>query len=549
MLKFLVYDNGEAVDDWPLRETHLIGADGNPMRCSVSVEQGQIVVEKREAGSGAFGLLHPAGELGELVLQTALLPEREEPYLLRVELARYRVMLLYTRLEEWGMFELPADHPVTPRKDLARTKFIEALCRQPEAPAEADARAQEALEAAIDAGEELALAHGGQIIQRKRHAGALEQLPIGCGVPLNYNYSRLQAAVAANFDHIQLPTPWQALAPEEGSYEWTPLDRWMRWAGRYRLPILAGPLISFEPGCAPDWLYIWEHDYDTVRDLIYEHIERLVTRYANVVRTWTVVSGLHINRHFTFNFEQIIDLTRMAAMLVRKLAPQAKIAIEIREPFGEYYSSNQRSIPPTMYTDLLLQAGIDFDVLALEYLMGQARPGQYARDLMQLSTILDLYGTLGKPLALTTAVPSQPVTSAMIAASDSDQQPVDAHCGHWRRPWSATVQSHWLEAMLQVALGKPYLESITWKSLVDEPQMALPLSGLITEDWHPKPAYRRLNSFRQHLGQSEAASEAPTAMAAVKQAEPATDPNQPEAGDAGQAPIDGEAESRAEGER
>jgi hypothetical protein len=519
MLNFLVYSDGKAVQHWPLRETHLLGPDGNPVRCSVSFDRGQIVVDKREAGSGALGLLHPAGELGELVLQTCLLPEREEPYLLRVELARHQVMLLYTKLEEWGLFDLQPDHPVTPRKELARTKFIEALCRQPESPATADTLAQQALEAAIDAGEELALAHGEALIHRRRAIGGTGQVPIGCGVPLSEPTRRIQTAVGANFDQLHLPTSWQVLAPEEGNYQWGPLDHWMRWAGRHRLPITAGPLVSFEPGYAPDWLYIWEHDYDTVRDLIYEHVERLVKRYANVVRTWNVASGLHINRHFGFNFEQIVDLTRMAAILVKKLAPNSRVAIEIREPFGEYYSSNQRSIPPTMYTDLLLQAGIDFDVLALEYLMGQARPGQYPRDLMQISSMLDLYGTLGKPLALTTAVPSQPVTSAMIAAPDGAEQPVDDHCGHWRRPWSTTVQSHWLEAILQVAIGKPYIDSITWKTLLDHPQMALPLSGLVTEDWQPKPAYRRLTSFRQNL--DKAARESPAPVAAIKEADQA----------------------------
>jgi len=518
MLKFLVYDdNGEPADCWPLREPHLIGADGNPMRCSVYCEAGQVMVEKREAGSGALGLLHPVGELGELVLHTCLLPEREEPYLLRIELARHRLMLLYTKLEEWGLFDLEPDHPVSQRRERALAQFIEALCIQGEKPAEADAIAQQALEAALDGSEELALAHGGLMINRKQAAGTLSQLPIGCGVPLEQAHSRLQTAVAANFDQILLPTPWQQIAPEEGTYHWEPLDRWMRWAGRQRLPVVAGPLTSFEPGHAPDWLYIWEHDYDTVRDLVYEHIERVVSRYANVVRTWKVVSGIHINRYFQFNFEQIIDLTRMATMLVRKLAPRSQIAVEIREPFGEYYSTNNRSIPPMMYTDLLMQSGIDFDVLAIELLMGQARPGQHARDLMQISSLLDEYGLIGKPLLLTAAVPSQPVTSVMIAAPDAAEGPVDDHCGYWRRPWSTTVQSHWLEAILQIAMGKPYLEAILWKSLVDHPRMALPLAGLITEDWQPKPAYRRMTSVRQTLGKAQQSPTAP--VEAIKQSE------------------------------
>ena len=39
-------------------------------------------------------------------------------------------------------------------------------------------------------------------------------------------------------------------------------------------------------------------------------------------------------------------------MAVKKIQPNARVLIEIREPFGEYYANNQRSIPPMMYADL-----------------------------------------------------------------------------------------------------------------------------------------------------------------------------------------------------
>src|SRR5690606_13877952 len=142
-------------------------------------------------------------------------------------------------------------------------------------------------------------------------------------------------------------------------------DIWAEWAQRTHKPVVAGPVVSFEPSCLPDWLYIWEHDYDTVRDLLYEHIERVVNRYKHVVSAWNIVSGLHVNSHFTFNFEQLMDLTRMATMLVKKLHPQATVIVEMRQPFGEYYAQNARSIPPMMYVDLLIQSSIQFDAFGV----------------------------------------------------------------------------------------------------------------------------------------------------------------------------------------
>jgi len=33
-------------------------------------------------------------------------------------------------------------------------------------------------------------------------------------------------------------------------------------------------LVNFTEYNLPDWIYIWEHDFETIRDLVYEHIRR-----------------------------------------------------------------------------------------------------------------------------------------------------------------------------------------------------------------------------------------------------------------------------------
>lgn len=498
MLKFLVFENKTPAANYRLRNAYLIGADSNPMRGQVSVEKGTIICEKRELGSVALALQYDVGDLGRLTLQTCLLPERAEPYLLSLELARHRLMILYTKLEEWSMFDLDAEHPVTRRAERGRSLFVEALCLQNDDPVKADEVAQQCLEIALDGSEELVLAQSDLLLNRRRETGALPRLAIGCGIGMDQGHDRLLASIKANFDFVSLPTPWRALAPNEDEYHWQMMDRWIDWAGRQRVPVIAGPLISFDPVNLPDWLYIWEHDYDTVRELAYEHVQRVVDRYKGVVTGWTIVSGLHINDHFTFNFEQIMDLSRMVAMQVKRVQPTATTMVGIRQPFGEYYSSNTRSIPPMMYADLLVQSALNFDAFAVELLIGQGRPGQYARDLMQVSNVLDQLAVFGKPLSLSTAAPSSPVTEAMLPGVEGNQG-VDPDAGYWRRPWSPLVQAHWLEAVMQIALSKPYVESVAWRDLVDHPNIELPLSGLIAEDLQPKKAFGRAVQFHRDL--------------------------------------------------
>ncbi|MEE9212034.1 MAG: endo-1,4-beta-xylanase [Phycisphaeraceae bacterium] len=498
MLKFLVFDDGRSPDSWPLRNPHLLGSDGNAMRADILFADGAVVVDKRESGAAALAIQQPVGDCGELTIQTCLLPDRDEPYLLSVEQARHRLMVLYNKLEDWGMFDLGPDHAVVKRTELALRLFIESLCCQSEDPAKADRLAKDSLVAAIDGSEELALAHAELLLNRRQSTGSLPKHPIGCGVSLDQTHERIRAGLLASFDFLFLPTSWRGLAPEEGEYQWAKMDDWADWAGRTRMNIIAGPIVSFEPHILPDWLYIWEHDYDTVRELIYEHVERVVSRYRSNVTAWNIVSGLHVNSHFSFSFEQLMDLTRMATMLVKKIQPAAKTLIEIQQPFGEYYSTNQRSIPPLMYADLVVQSAMNFEGFSLKLLMGQALPGQYTRDLMQISSMLDQFSVFGKPVYLTIAAPSEMVTQMMIAAPDAGV-PVDPNSGYWRKPWSPLVQSHWLEALLQIAMSKPYIEAVAWHELIDHPEIEMPLAGLIGEDLQPKGAFRRLLAFRNNL--------------------------------------------------
>ncbi|MCC6580750.1 MAG: endo-1,4-beta-xylanase, partial [Phycisphaeraceae bacterium] len=286
--------------------------------------------------------------------------------------------------------------------------------------------------------------------------------------------------------------------PEEGDYRWKILDEWVAWARKSELPIIAGPIVSFEPNHLPDWLFIWEHDYETVRDLIYEHIERVVGHFKDRISTWNVVSGLHINNHFTVAFDQLMDLTRLATMVVKKVQPNAKALVELREPFGEYYGHNQRSIPPMMYADLLIQGSIQFDAFTLKLMMGQAQPGQFVRDLMQISNLLDHFAPMSKPVNLVLCCPSGTVTDEMIQVPENGN-PVDPNCGFWRKPWSPGVQGHWFEAVLHIALSKPFVETITWHEIADYPDLEMPMGGLVTEDLQPKASLKSMANFSRQL--------------------------------------------------
>jgi len=349
------------------------------------------------------------------------------------------------------------------------------------------------------------------LVTRRRQSGQLSRGVFGCGIGPHQSAEPVRGVLQNKFDYVVLPTPWRQIEPEEQQYNWSVHDGWAEWARRARTPLLAGPIIALHPEVAPSWLTVMEHDYETIRDILYEHVERVVSRYKHVVTVWNVASGLHSNALLNLTLDQLMDLTRMTVMVTKRVHPAAKTLVEITHPFGEYYAMHQRSIPPLVYADMILQAGIPIEAFGLKLLMGRASNGQYTRDLMQISDLLDRYQTLGKPVHLTgIGVPSEPVPRLLEfgrgtrSGPGSPLEPPDDEAGFWRQPWSSNVQTHWMEAVYNIALSKPFVDSAAWVDLVDHADSDMPKAGLANESFKAKSAYGRLIAMRQQFHNHEA---------------------------------------------
>ena len=469
--------------------------------------------------------------LGCVVLKTALLPpmKPDDPNAptmgLAIELTRRRVMDLLTRLEEWQMFD-PAARESDPviadaleRVEVARSMFTRALVKRssPDGPA----LAARALLQSVAAGERLSIAqsrwlwvgrvdgsHYRDAASRYERAqsekppeGAPILLPattgvtlpgrplIGCSANPRTFTEPLARLVSASCDFLSVPMRWSDIEPTEGGYAFNGTDRWIEWAVRTaKIPVVAGPVIDFRKSAVPEWLYIWENDYETLRDLVAEHIKQVVTRYRRTIRRWTIASGLHVNRNFPLGFEQMMDLTKICVMLVRRLHPQANVVIELGEPFGEYYATNRKSVAPQNYAELLHQGGLHADAYGLRLQLGTPEPGRASRDLLAISALLDRYAELEKPLIVTAL--GCPSESQPPASDGSDP-------GRWRSGFSEPAQAEWMNEVMSVALAKPYVHSVCWHELydtLDAPEMQT--GGLISQAGAAKPALATLAELR-----------------------------------------------------
>ncbi len=556
-MNFVVFDaDGVDAAQFPPRHALLVGPEDVPVEGDVVLNDGALQCRKRVQQSSGVMIQfqvaqpgeNPSGNgLGLLTIQTCLLPERDRPYLLSIELARHQIMFFLNKLEDWGLFDLPPDHEVMQEFESARSAFTEALVAQRKADESgepdragfcpnADRQAARSLAIALSAGEHLTLLQADRQI-RARLAGraytdavanlkrltpeipptgtpilipgagqvVLHGLPqMGCAVSPGQFGENLQRAVLNSCDFITMPMRWSDMEPSEGKYNFTPTDRWIEWAIRTaKLPVHAGPLVDFRAQSTPEWLYIWENDYETLRDLVFEHIQAVVTRYRRTIQRWTVASGLHVNTNFKISFEQIMDLTRMCVHLVRKLHPASKIQLEVAQPWGEYHASNRRSIPPQLYAEAVLQTGLQVDSVGVRLQMGDAQPGFATRDMMSLSAMLDRFATLEKPIfvsaigAPSAPIPPRPFRPRVGADAEDAFEP-----GYWRAPWSENQQAEWLTQAVSIACSKPYVQGVCWQELADAPSGVppeMPHGGLLAAGGAPKAAFTRFAQIRQCL--------------------------------------------------
>ena len=498
VLKFEIYKNGERQKQYGLVNAMAVGPESVPWSGQVSFKDEHLIVSRTDDSATAVSLLWDMGSRGAYQMETTRLPPRVKPYVLNVELARFRLMKIVQKQEDWNLFDFPRTEKFQAQFREAQGLFAEALAHL-DKPAAASKLADRSMDVSLELSEDLARFHAELLLNRRRASGALPRHLFGCKIDWTINNQKYRDSVCEMCDFVVVPMPWKLLQPSEDALLTDKLDEWIEALAKKRILVIAGPLVDLSDGQVPDWLYIWEHDFETLRDLAYEYVRKIVSRYRRAVTAWNVVGGLHATTSFTLSFEQMIELTRVLVQQTRTVASNARTIVTIKYPFGEYHSQNHPTVPPMLYAEMVAQAGMNFDAFALELEMGVPVRSQFTRDLFQLSMMLDRFSTLGKPVFLTSlGVPSR-ATPDPTDRSGGALDPSVA--GRWHEPWSPAQQAKWLDEFARIALSKPYVENLCWANFADL-SATLPGGGLLTDMLQPKPAMQAVQLLREQMSKT-----------------------------------------------
>ena len=277
-LTFEIYRDGKRVTEFVPAAAIGMGPESVPVQADITFENGLLHCRRPDEHAVGIALLWDMGTHGSFLLETTRLASREKPYILNVEFARFRLMKVVQKQEDWNLFDFPKAERFGIKFREGQDLLAQALGRLHE-PVEAAKLADRALIMAIELSEELCTFHADLLIQRRRGNGAFVKHVVGCGIDTSVQNEKYREMLAANFDYAVVPMSWRQLEPEEHRFETAAVDDWIEALSKKRLPIIAGPLIQLDETHLPDWMFIWEHDFDSIRELAYEYVQKTVQRY------------------------------------------------------------------------------------------------------------------------------------------------------------------------------------------------------------------------------------------------------------------------------
>ena len=488
-MKFQVFQNGKVVGKFSLCGAYLFGTDGIGIRrAHITFKNGFIQCKRPNLETSGLALLWPIDGFGKVLLPTTCLPERAHPYNLNVELARARLMQVVNKREDWSFFDGIEGLGEISKK--AQDLFIQAIQNIKE-PALAAKLADESLKESIVFSEKLAIKQAESFLDTRSMNRDFGRGCFGCRIdPRQIRNPEYVEKALALFGSVTIPINWSQIESRRGSCDFSTLDACIEVLGEEKLAIGAGPLLCFSPDYLPKWLCRSAVGFEKIRETAYQFVSQVVARYSGIIRTWCVISNLNMFNHFGFRFEQILEMTRAANMAVKAASDQALKIIEISNPWGEYYAATPNSIPPLVYMDMVVQSGIHFDAFGLQMRFGKNQSGMHVRDMMQISSILDYFGPIAKPLY---------VTAVEVPSRNGMGLHRPEVAGIWHEEWDQLRQGQWLEQFYKIALSKPFVDTVTYSTLTDTKDGDLAYSGLLTKDFETKVSFQTLKKLHDAI--------------------------------------------------
>ncbi len=478
-------------DRTALGRAYMTGLDRSATRIRVSIEGDLLVCRREGEESGRLFVPWPIPGFGTAYVGTATLGERAEPYDLAVELARGKLNDVRNQLADWQLMGLRAGSMLLATLGEAQSAFVRAVTSRSEPEAAAEA-AQACLVATWEAGQALVEHYIQQVIQTRIAGGA--KLPTQLAVAVHTEPRRpWSSELKSRINTLRLACPWRTISPTEGQNRWETFDAQLAWAQKHRMALHAGPLIDLRSDALPDWLCLWNGDFEAILGLAVELVRQAVGRYRGKIPTWTLIHRPGSSDVLGLGEEDQVRLTARLLQVARHVDPSAQFLVGVDRPWGEWLGQSKFQLGPLHLADYLARSELGLSGIELEFAMGYTAPGSGLRDLFEFSRLLDLYALINLPLYVTLALPSS------LAADPKADPAVKPVPGDWPDDLDGNSHARWSSGFIALAAAKPFVRSVTWWQPTDGLPHLYPSAGLMRADHSAKPLADWMRTFRKDL--------------------------------------------------
>lgn len=467
---------------------YVAGLEAIPWRSCNSMSNNILTVERAVSESGNLYVPWNVPEVGERVLTTCTLMERDEPYRLTCELARgtlHRARRLAAEMESGGV---PIPPPV---EDVLRDALAAFFSATTNSSGAGERSASQAIQLACQAIEALSAAHVTVMLARRTEkANGVPVILVGpvsdSSVPDSLNEQFVEA-----FHAISVPLRWRQCQPSASSPNWALGQRWFEWSRTHGLRTLAGPLIQLDHFSLPEWAYALEDTYEAFEVAATEYVRASVEQFKDQVDIWMCAGRLNVPGTLDFSEEQKLRLAVATLKTAHAAAPRTPVAISFDQPWAEYLAAEDFDLSPLHFADALVRADLGVAAVALEINLGYWPGGTQPRDLLAISEHIDHWSLLGIPLLVYVTLPSR----AGADANSTGPARVVPHSPD--RPERPATGHEWAGDLIRLLLTKPALHGIVWNQWSDADEHEFPHSGLLDASHEPKPLLGTLRSIRQ----------------------------------------------------
>ncbi|QEG33083.1 endo-1,4-beta-xylanase [Bythopirellula goksoeyrii] len=489
-LRFRLQDPSR-IPEGGLERIYVAGAEEIPWATRTRWQDDELVVERSNNESGSLYVPWVVDGQGQCFLATATLMERELPYQLEVELARGLIQRIRNRLFIWQWLGMQTPALLEEQLSDATLLFSRAATNQSN-PALAAEKAEAAIDLALRTSEELVAEYS-----RQATASRLQQTPVSTLMGVNLGPKlpnveiRRKLVEACNI--IQLPISWRAIEQSEGKRNWKQTDDQLAWCQKAGLKVSAGPLLQLDDRGIPDWMVLWDGDFDNLMQLLLDHVRAVVSRYAGRVHLWVVASRINTGKMLSLEEEQRLHLVANALDLVRRLDPRTPTVVSFDQPWGEYLAVQSDDLAPSHYADALVRADLGISGFALEINAGYDPGGSFHRPTIEWGKLLDQWSMWGLPLMV-----------CISTASDSSRDPaarknIEVNMPAGSHQSDQDPQRYWAGSVLPLLLARSAVQVVLWNQLTDAEPHEFPHAGLFDAKQKGKPTLDLMRDLRKSL--------------------------------------------------